>query len=46
LGLGALLDQSVMVDLAYAYQWWEREAGFLSEDVKSHRLQMSIAYRF
>ena len=45
-GLGILLDESVMVDLAYAYQWWKQDSNLLSEDVVSQRLQLTIAYRF
>jgi len=45
-GLGVLLDETVMVDLGYSFRWWKQSSTFLSEDVHSQTLQLSIAYRF
>lgn len=45
-GLGILLDESVMVDLAFTSKRWEQNSQYLSEDIDSQKLQLSIAYRF
>ncbi len=45
-GLGILLDESVMVDVAFTSKRWEQNSDLLTEDINSQKVQLSIAYRF
>ena len=45
-GLGILLDESIMVDVAFTSRRWEQNSPYLWEDISTQKVQLSIAYRF
>jgi long-subunit fatty acid transport protein len=46
LGLGVLLDRSVLLDASFMHSWWDRRSDNLTEDITLNSLLLTISYRF
>jgi long-subunit fatty acid transport protein len=45
-GLGVLLDRSVLLDASFVRVWWKQRSDDLSEDIALSSLLLTISYRF
>ncbi|MFH1010372.1 MAG: outer membrane protein transport protein [bacterium] len=46
LGLGVLLDRSVLLDASFMHSWWKRRSDNLTEDITLNNLLLTLSYRF
>jgi len=46
LGLGVLLDRSVLLDASFMHSWWDQRSNNLTEEITLNSLLLTISYRF
>jgi long-subunit fatty acid transport protein len=46
LGLGILLDRSVLLDASYMHSWWNQRSDNLTEDIALNSVLLTLSYRF
>jgi hypothetical protein len=45
-GLGVLLDRSVLLDASFMHSWWDQRSDNLTEEIALNNLLLTISYRF